>query len=1314
MFGRRLQHIVYDVNQFQKLLDSTGLFIQYSEKCSNLKTKNKDMIQQLFVKEPQGWVCYYILLGPAFRSFLAEGGPATDLLTRFGKYPLQTAYPLERGSYIEIGSRPNIETSDSSIVTKRLRDIGIDVVRVEKSYLYPGYTEAQAMAHHDTMTSMRYDETFDPHTAFVNERNVDPSIPITSFPKFEQHGKALLTEMKMDAADIEIWYPYFLSQQRVPTETEMFHIINGNTEHSRHGFFGAQQKINGSIMPDTMFEIIKKPYRNHQEHVIIAFHDNASAVYGGKALFLKTADPTILSPYGWVEELLHLIISAETHNYPTTIEPFQGALTGAGGMLRDLNTAGKGSHWGALFAGYIVDEIHFLSGYRIPGEYRLNDYPSMIARGKEKYLRGIAGVAHYGNCSGIPTVAGFTRTFSSRFDGRIRSNLKCVLYAGGIGTIRDINVEKQIPERGSLVIQVGGPAYNVGFGGGLGSSDIQKKENADRDQKAVQRGNPLMGNSLKRVMEALAALEEPVVLLAHDQGAVGPCNAATESIEKTGGKIDIRKITIGDPLMSVVQLWGAEYQERNTIIIKPQHVDLVQKICAREGAYCDVLGTADDSGMITVVDSNNPDHTPVKLPLDLLLTKLEQKTYEDVSILVQHEPFKPNLSTPIKELITMTWKQVDVGHKGHIVYRKDHTVGGRVVQAQTLGKLDFPISDYGLISVDLQGSFGQLIAMGEQSPMVTMDAEKGARMTVAEAVLNAAGLVYDNSNATVNWMWAAKRPGQNDKIYRACAATSEMLDVLGIPTLGGKDSLSMITDTSIGEIFSLDTLVIALSGRVRDIDMRVTALLQHPGMSSLGLIDFSGGNWRLGGSALAQAFGNIGSPEQCPDVDPVVLRQGVVLLQDLIERRLITAVHDTIGDGLFTACAEMAMAACCGVELNLGTISKSEAIARLFAKEARIVVEYLPESLSAIKMRCADAGVLFSPIGRTRTAQEITVLAGTENLIMKTNDARAMYAQTNTELVVESILFNNGHVECAAEEAAMLARAITPRPYQLSFFPTVELSDTDQKRYKVLIVRDTGSNGEKEMQHLFAKAGFDTVELHMDDLVLSDTVTDFDSFVGMVWVGGFSSGDVLGAGTMWASKVLHNEKVLSMFRKFFRRPDTFTLGVCNGCQALAKLLHIIVPKLPINAVYLDRNKSHLFEARTCTVRIAKNPSILFKGMEGSILSSIVSHGEGQFVFEGNAVRRMFENDLVPMYYVDDNHQITMQYPFNPNGSTGGIAGITTPDGRVTLLMPHPEREAEYFALQNKELYPPSLTVSPWMEIAHNAMGWVLANNTARL
>ncbi len=1289
-------------------LDLPVFFTQYGEKCSYLKTKIEHMkIQKLFVREPQGWVCYYILCEALVS--LIEGSIATDLLTRFGRYPSRTEDLFEKGTYIEIGSRPSIETSDSSIISNELQNTGLRIYRVEKSNLYAGVSEADALKHHDLMTSTVYGERFDSEHAFITAQNITPSLPIMSLVDFQSKGKQTLASLNMNKEDIKRWYPYFISKARVPTDTEVFQIVHGNTEHSRHGFFGAKHVIDGVPMTQTMFELIKEPYLRHSANVIIAFHDNSSAVFGGKAQFLKTMHPTGPSRFVFSEELLHLTLTAETHNFPTTVEPYQGALTGNGGMLRDLNTAGKGSHWGAIFSGYIVDEIHFSSGYRISGEYRVDEYPTTIATGIDKYLRAIDGVAHYGNCSGIPTLGGFTRSFSSIFNGRIRSNQKCVLFAGGIGTIRDCNVVKEIPHQGSSVIQIGGPAYNVGFGGGFASSDIQSADNTDRDFTAVQRGNPLMGNSLKRVMEALASMEVPIVLLAHDQGAVGPCNAVTEAIEKTGGVIDIRKITTGDPSMSAVQLWGAEYQERNTIVIPEHFVSLVQELCKREGCYCDVLGTADNSGEIKLIDSKNPSHPPVSLPLDILLTGLPQQTYVDTVPVVTQAEFHPDLSLPMKQLVEMTMQQVDAGHKGHVVYRKDRTVTGSTVQGQTLGPLDLPISDYGLRSIDFKGTFGQFTAIGEQSPMVMLDPKKGARMTIAEAYLNAAGLLYDNPEVIVNWMWPGKRPGQNSQIYRACKAASEALDILETPTVGGKDSMSMITKHNGEEIYSLDTMVVTLSGRVPNLQKRISALLQHPGSSMVGVINCSNGEWRLGGSALAQACGNIGSPSQCPDVDPSVLKRGIALLHELIEKGLITAVHDTVGDGLFITCAEMAMAACCGVELNFKQISKEHLIAKMFAKEANVIVEYLPESESIIGSLCDDYEIGFNRIGRTRAIQEFLVLAQDHSFRLSMQEVKHMYCMTNTELIKEKIAYHGGESGLAKEEAEVFTQLVYPLPYVLNFNPHIHTVSND-RTYKVAIIRDKGSNGEKEMAYLFSQAGFETVDVKMSDFLDEESLIDLADFVGMAWVGGFSSGDVLGAGTIWASKVKHNKKIFDQFKAFFERPNTFTLGVCNGCQALALLLDMYIPGLSKHGVRLERNKSHLFEARTSTVMIQKNPSILFKHMEGSVLGTVVSHGEGQFVFSDEETKSFFDHGLVPIRYVDYSHQVTEQYPLNPNGSVNGIAGITSPDGRVTLLMPHPEREVVLHTLQHKEGYPQNLSIGPWAQIAYNAMSWVQENS----
>ncbi len=1255
--------------------------------------------KKLFAQTEQGIRCFYILSEKEIKNEKL----IHNIFTAYGKWTCFEHLPTAQ-QYIEVGPKFSMETPESNIITDMLRSAGISgKLRIEQSFLYPIREKEMIWKRHDEMTYQIYPQGFDPLKVFTHPLNTEPAKPIMEFALFEKNGIQALKKIGMQNEDIDVFFPFFIEEKRVPTDVEIFQIINGNSEHSRHGFFGAMQNIDGRDQEQTLFDLIKAPYKKHPENISIAFHDNASAVKGGEVPVFKPQDPTHTSNFEKRQTLLDLTITAETHNFPTTVEPYQGATTGIGGMLRDKNAAGRGSAWNGVFSGYAVDNLDFSNGYTIPGDQKITNYPSSVAPGMAKYIRGILGVADYGNSAGVPNITGYSRQVSTIIDGRQLAYVKCILFAGGIGSIHVKNLQKGTAEAGMVIAQIGGPAYRVGFGGGFASSEIHDQNNQERDANAVQRGNPWMGNALKRVMESLASMEHNPIVIAHDQGAVGPCNAVTESIETIGGTIDIRKITVGDQSMSVEELWGAEYQERNSLVFRADDLETVTKICAREGIYLDVLGTVEDSGRIVVEDSLNPQHTAVNLSFEKLFSESAQARYTDKTQNYKGEKISINHSSffPLLEIVM---RQLGVTHKGHLVYRKDRTVGGKTIQAQCIGPFDYPISNYGLMSVDMDGTFGHGIALGEKPLMTVLNPRAGARMSLAEAIFNAAGMVYDNAHSVVNWMWPAKRPGQNAAIYEACSAISEASLVVGIPPIGGKDSLSMITKDSNGEeIYSPNTVVVSLSGRVLDINKRVTPLLQFPGTSRIAILDFSQGKARIGGSALAQGLGNIGQPEDCPDISPETLKYAKDLLMDLVDTQLISALHDTIGDGgLAVTLLEMVAASHVGLDVQ---IQHENLVEYLFAEEARVVVEYLPEHEKLIREMCDNSFVDFIDIGTT-TKEPVLHISNNEESILSMNasKARMLHTMTNAELTRESLMNKNGDLELADQEQRALEAEHMPKKYSLSYTPQLlPQKIRSENTHKVLIIRDQGSNGDIEMAHMFELAGFTTTDLAMDDL-FNESV-DFTQYAGMIFVGGFSSKDVIASGIGWASNIRENDQIRTSFQSFFDRKDTFVLGVCNGCQVMSYLTDMFMD-MPLGSISLEHNQSGMFESRTSRVRIEDNPSILFSGMAESVLSITSAHGEGRFKFSETFANYMKEHKLVPIRYVDYDHNVTEAYPHNPNGSPEGVAGITSADGRFTMMMPHPERSVQLFHLQDRGEYPTDMQVGPWLEMANNAYRWL--------
>ncbi|MDB5238051.1 MAG: purL [Candidatus Kaiserbacteria bacterium] len=1203
---------------------------------------------------------------------------------------------------VEIGPRLSVETPFSSSAVSICRSLDLPVCRVEKStrhQLRARETDRENIIrwHLDPMTQEIYPATL---TSFGESRKPEP----VRFVDVLGRGEAAMGDanetlgLGMDGWDKPYWTEFFKRLGRNPTDVELFQIGNGNSEHSRHWFFRGIQIIDGVEMPESLMDIVKEPWRRDPGRSLVAFHDNGGVLEGNIVEMFAPRKPGQPSAYTKTVVRQHFIATAETHNHPTLKAPFQGATTGSGGMERDKRAVGQGtSQPGASVAGYATGNLH-IPGYLIPGEIVGGKKHGADATPLEILIQGSNGVSDYGNKLGVPLIGGFCRPFGQVVNGEVREFRKPVLYCGGTSRLLDQHIRKHSPQVGMLIVRIGGPAYRIGVGGGSASSMISGTNDAALDLKSVQRGNAEMENRANRVIQTCAELldQNPIASI-HDQGAGGPSNVLTELMEPVGGMVDIRKITVGDQTMSVLELWVAEFQEGYGLLIRPEHIELFRSICEREHVNCEVLGEITGDGNVVVLDSSD-NTTPVDLSLKGILGELPRKRFESDTPTQVLKPLVIPKGLTVEKALEMVLKLASVCSKGFLVHKADRSVTGLVVRQQCCGPTQVPVSD---VSVTADGYFdltGLATALGEQPLKMLINSEAGARMKVAEMLTNmtSAGISrLSDLKCRANWMWAAKRPGQGALLYRAAVAMRNIMLQIGIAIDGGKDSLSMATQVGDELVVAPGELVIMGYAPVPDITKVVTPDLKV-GMTSLMYIDLGQGKNRLGGSALAQALGQLG--DESPDIDdPDMLRRAFEAVQELIEKKLINAYHDVSDGGLITTITEMCIAGNCGASISFDT---SDILATLFHEEAGMVIGCRYDDYPAVKqvlqahdIRSQDLGVAMS----TKSTLTISLENGDVVLNALISELRAWWEATSDRLELEQ----TEHVV-----AAEGARNRTEAPeYRLTYEPKAP-NLMHFSEHKVAIVREQGTNGEREMAAAFHTVGFEAHDITMSDLK-KGRVTSLDAYRGLVLPGGFSYADVFGSATGWAASIRFNSRLRNMFDRFYERPDTFSLGVCNGFQWMQRMGWLLRDTKEASQPRLVHNKSARFESRWIGVRILPNPAIMLRGMEGSVLGVNAAHGEGQLEFSDPKVVEYVETHrLACLEYVDPDGNATECYPYNPNGSARGWGALCSPCGRHLGMMPHPERSFLPWQWPWMPEEFRNLKASPWLQMFQNAHEFV--------
>jgi phosphoribosylformylglycinamidine synthase len=967
-------------------------------------------------------------------------------------------------------------------------------------------------------------------------------------------------------------------------------------------------------------------------------------------------------------------------------------------------------------AAYCVGNLR-IPDYPLPWESDDFGYPDNLAPPLQIEIEASNGASDYGNKFGEPVIQGYTRAFGLRLPGGERREwIKPIMFSGGIGQMDARHTEKGLPEGGMWVVKIGGPAYRIGMGGGAASSMVQGENVAELDFNAVQRGDAEMEQKVNRVLRACVELgnQNPIVSI-HDQGAGGNCNVLKEIVEPAGAKIEVRAIPVGDDTLAVLEIWGAEYQEQDALLLRPEDEQLFRDLCDREKVPVGFVGRITGDGRIVLHDEFD-DSTPVNLELDAVLGDMPQKTFELDRIAPAASPLDLPAGLSVRNALDRVLRLLSVGSKRFLTTKVDRAVTGLVARQPCAGPLQLTVSDVAVIAQSHFGITGGATAIGEQPIKGLLSPQAMARMCVGEALTNLVWALtsgLEDVKCSGNWMWAAKLPGEGNALYEAAGALSGILLQLGIAIDGGKDSLSMAAiaphpDGDEEIVKAPGSLVISAYVTCPDITKTVTPDLKLPGSGRLLYVDLGNGQRRLGGSALAQVFSQVG--DESPDIEDVgMLGRAFTVVQQLIDDRLVCAGHDRSDGGLVTTLLEMAFSGNCGFEVALPADGptadevSADTIAVLFSEELGLVLEIAPEDEARVLDAFRQAEVPCLSIGRVCAEPVVRILSGGREVLNEDmRSLRDLWEETSFE--IDNLQANP---ECVEQERAGLRDRTIP-PYELSYVPQATSPAVlgAANKIPVAIVREEGSNGDREMTSAFFTAGFEPWDVAMSDLQAGRI--DLERFRGVVFVGGFSYADVLDSAKGWAGVIRFHEGVYQQFKSFYERPDTFSLGVCNGCQ-----LHALLGWVPWLGIPDElqprfiRNASGRFESRFATVEIQDSPAIMLQGMQGSTLGIWVQHGEGRAFFPDEEVLERVEREgLAPIRFVDDEGHVTNSYPFNPNGSAHGIAALCSPDGRHLAMMPHPERT--FLKWQwgwMPEDWRRTLAASPWLEMFQNAREW---------
>ncbi|MGE0486110.1 MAG: phosphoribosylformylglycinamidine synthase [Gammaproteobacteria bacterium] len=1110
-------------------------------------------------------------------------------------------------------------------------------------------------------------------------------------------GLALATD------EIDYLLARYAELGRDPTDIELMMFAQANSEHCRHKIFNASWTVDGIAQDKSLFVMIRNTFERHPNGVLSAYRDNAAVTTG------YPARRFVLDPasriWGRSEEPAHILMKVETHNHPTGISPFPGAATGAGGEIRDEGATGRGAKPKAGLTGFHVSHL------RLPGAPAPWEKPRPLNPRLESALSimtaGPLGAAAFNNEFGRPALAGYFRSFEHLGDDTtVRGYDKPVMLAGGLGNIRAGHVEKNRIEPGALVIVLGGPAMLIGLGGGAASSVDSGAMQAELDFASVQRDNAEMQRRCQQVIDACwAAGDSNPVVMIHDVGAGGLSNAIPELLHDSGrgGIIDLRAVPSAEPGLSPLEIWCNEAQERYVLAVEPADLPRFEALCARERCPYAVVGTATAEERLRVTDALLG-ADPIDLPMDVLFGKPPRMEREAMH-LDQALPALDPAGIDLAEAFDRVLRFPGVGDKRFLITIGDRTVGGLSVRDQMVGPWQVPVADCAVTAAGFDDLTGEAMAVGERTPVALVDGPASARLAIAEAVTNLAAARIKSIEDIVlsaNWMSPAGHPGEDARLYDMVRTVGlEFCPALGINVPVGKDSMSMQSSWQVDDArwstVSPVSLVISAFAPVMNVRQSLTPQLVRDADSELLLIDLGGGRQRLGGSILAQCWHAPGGASADCD-DPALLAGFFRAVQALNEAGYLLAYHDRSDGGLAVTLAEMAFAGRCGLTVDIATLG-SDAIAALFCEEPGAVIQVRGGDVEAVLSflrDTTDLGPHVHRLGRPLAAREFRVeRGGTALFYAPLGDLLAAWSATT-----HAMQRLRDNPTCADEELASLldlddpglAIHVPDSARDLHRAPAI----VGGARPRVAVLREQGVNGQVEMAAAFDLAGFEAVDVHMTDILGGGA--NLADVTGLAVCGGFSYGDVLGAGRGWAGTIRHNPRARDVFAAFFARPTTFTLGVCNGCQMMAELKDIV----PGAAHWprFERNLSEQFEARYALVEVLPSPSVLLGPMAGMRMPVAVAHGEGRASWDGTA-----DGARACLRFVDNDGHAATRYPANPNGSPRGITGLTSDDGRVTIMMPHPER---VFLARQLSWCPPTWTdaESPWQALFNNARRWV--------
>jgi len=1262
------------------------------------------------------------------------------LLTETFEPEMFKEQPTFQKNILEVGPRLVIVTPESTNAVSICSACGLDSVkRIEQTRLFSIslengsdlstiQREKVCGSIYDRMTEQPYLET---PRSFDQDIRPEP----VQLIRLLESGIDVLKDaneklgLALDKQMMQYILGYYQRLGRNPTDVELFMFGQLNSEHCRHHLFNGKFIIDGRQMESSLFQMVRSTTEANRGNVVVAYADNAAVTLGRPAKMFLPTDPMFPSAFTTKIVKVGDAFKVETHNHPTTISADPGAGTGLGGNIRDIQGVGCGGTVLGALAIYNVANL-LVDGYNLPWEKEYAPHPSRFQTPREIIVEASNGASDYGNKFGVPLTTGSCTSFELTCGSDHYGWRKTCMVAGNWGVINDVHARKKELRKGHLIVQIGGDRYPIGLGGGSGSSKDAGGQEAGLDFDSVQRANPEMENRTESVIRACAELGErsPIISIT-DLGAGGECVALPEIVDPHGAKYELRNIPCGDKTMSVLVFWCNESQESMVMIIAEENLSVFEQICKRNRCPMYVVGEVTGDGKLVLTDKDAPSdapreqRTPIDVDMEFLLANLPEMTIECESISRKLHKVKLPERLSVMNVLERVLRLLKVGSKHFLTRKVDRSVGGLSAQQQTVGPLQLTMADCAVTARSFFETTGIATAIGEQPIKGLVKTEAGGRMSIGESLTNLVWAPIEDFasiNFSATWQWPCKQPGEDARLYQTVRAATELCKDLGLRIPVGKDSVSMTAWTTLGDkrhpIKSPGTVQMISFAPCTDITKVVTPDIKMPGEGMLIMLDLSDGKRRLGGSALAQVYEQLGN--EAPDVEnPELLRKGFEVVQELIKEGLVLSGHDVSDGGLITCLLEMAFAGNCGLEINpnnTDVVGENDAFAFLFAEELGLVFEILPAKLrhvnEILKKYGFDYGKNVVQLGQATKEHGISI-KHLGRTVLETDMKRLRDIWQETSFELDKYQANPA---CVKAERNVNYDRRGPS-FQLTFDPV----PTDRKKMKakdkpkVAILREAGTNGAREMAGSFYAAGFEPWDVTMADI--AEERVSLADFRGVAFSGGFSFADVLDAGKGWAGVIMFNETIRNEFKAFKNRSDTFSLGVCNGCQVMTLLGWVPWEGIDIEKQpRFVKNDSGIFESRFVTVKIYRSPSIFLRGMESSVLGIWVAHAEGRCLWPDEEIFKLSMSEshkLTPIRCVDDDGNLTEKYPFNPNGSRSGITAICSRDGRHLALMPHPER---LFQVWQWPYWPPNwsgLKASPWLKLFQNARVWCEENPT---